>query len=251
VTIEVNRLTNMVDAAGTTKYTYTVGNQLLTEDGPWASDILTTTYTHRLRTRLDLQRATGVRANAFGYDRLVRSSDETYKSYRRQFVYDGLGRLRRRIESSWDSLYGMWVVSSTVHYIYDGCRVIQERTGSNTPTVSYTRGTDLSGSLEGAGGIGGLLARSHGYSGSTGTWSTHNFYHADGNGNITRMINSGQSTVASYRYDPFGRMISQSGTLAGANVYRFSSKEFHSPSGLYYYGYRFYDPNLQLALRHL
>jgi RHS repeat-associated protein len=59
------------------------------------------------------------------------------------------------------------------------------------------------------------------------------------------MINSGQSTVASYRYDPFGRMISQSGTLAGANVYRFSSKEWHHPSGLYYYGYRFYDPNLQ------
>src|SRR5713226_212002 len=41
-------------------------------------------------------------------------------------------------------------------------RVIQERTGTNnTPAVSYTRGLDLSGTLEGAGGIGGLLARSH------------------------------------------------------------------------------------------
>jgi RHS repeat-associated protein len=109
--------------------------------------------------------------------------------------------------------------------------------------VSYTRGTDLSGSLEGAGGIGGLLARSHGYSG--GNWSTHNFYHADGNGNITYLVNSSQTIAASYRYDPFGNLISSSGSLATANVYRFSSKELHVNSGMYYYGYRFYEPSLQ------
>lgn len=33
-----NRVTNMVDAAGTTKYSYTALSQLLTEDGPWSSD---------------------------------------------------------------------------------------------------------------------------------------------------------------------------------------------------------------------
>jgi RHS repeat-associated protein len=118
-----------------------------------------------------------------------------------------------------------------------------ERNVSNVSTVSYMRGTDLSGTLEGAGGIGGLLARSHGYSG--GNWSTHSFYHADGNGNITYMLNSSQSKVAEYRYDPFGNTISQSGTLAEANVYRFSSKEIHVNSGMYYYGYRWYDPFLQ------
>src|SRR5260370_28785198 len=51
--------------------------------------------------------------------------------------------------------------------------------------------------------------------------------------------------VASYRYDPFGNTFSSSGTLASANVYRFSSKEIHANTGMYYYGYRFYDPNLQ------
>src|SRR5262245_18348894 len=119
---------------------------------------------------------------------------------------------------------------------------IQERDANNTPTVSYTRGTDLGGSLEGAGGIGGLLALSDGYSG--GNWTDHNYYFADGNGNVTYMENSGQSMVASYRYDPFGNTISSSGTLADANVYRFSSKEIHVASGMYYYGYRFYDPLL-------
>src|SRR5207249_5619387 len=50
---------------------------------------------------------------------------------------------------------------------------------------------------------------------------------------------------AEYRYDPFGNLISSSGTLASANLYRFSSKEIHVNSGMYYYLYRFYDPNLQ------
>src|ERR1051326_1040406 len=122
-------------------------------------------------------------------------------------------------------------------------RVIQERDDSNNPLVSYTRGNDLSGSMEGAGGIGGLLARSSGYSG--GNWTSHAYYFADGNGTITYMLNGSQSMVASYRYDPFGNTISSSGTLASANVYRFSSKEIHANSGMYYYGFRFYDPNLQ------
>src|SRR5437899_273674 len=113
----------------------------------------------------------------------------------------------------------------------------------NTPTVSYTRGNDLSVSLEGAGGIGGLLARSE-YNGSGG-WTNHACYYADAGGNVTSMLDANQSVVASYRYDPFGNLISSSGSLAGANTYRFSSKEFHVQSGMYYYGERFYDPNLQ------
>ena len=48
-----------------------------------------------------------------------------------------------------------------------------------------------------------------------------------------------------YRYDPYGNIISQSGSLADANVYRFSSKEYHAATGFYYYGYRFYAPSLQ------
>ncbi len=138
---------------------------------------------------------------------------------------------------------GTWTLGSEVRYVYDGMRVIQERDSANAPTVSYTRSRDLGGSLEGAGGIGGLLARSHGYSG--GSWGTHNYYHADGAGNITMLIDGSQVTVASYRYDPYGNTISSSGGLAGGNVYRFSSKEIHANSGLYYYGYRFYDPNHQ------
>jgi RHS repeat-associated protein len=170
------------------------------------------------------------------------TSAETASNWRTEWVYDGRGRLRVRKEYIWSS---GWILNGETRYIYDGKRVIQERNSSNNPLVAYTRGNDLSGSFEGAGGIGGLLGRSHGY--SSGNWGTHNFYHADGNGNVTYLVNSSQTLACSYRYDPFGNLISSAnGSLNAAdNVYRFSSKEIKIKSGMYYYGYRFYDPNLQ------
>jgi RHS repeat-associated protein len=200
--------------------------------------------------------ANGNMTNSYGWqfmtyddeNRLTVVSDDTYHSFHTTFAYDGLGRLRKRTEHYWTGFSPLrvpshWAVSNSVEYIYDGWRVIQERDGNNTPLVSYTRGNDLSVSLEDAGGIGGLLARSSGY--SAGNWTNHADYYADANGNVTSLIDSNQAVVASYRYDPFGNIISKSGTLADANVYRFSSKEVHVSSGLYYYGFRFYDPNLQ------
>jgi RHS repeat-associated protein len=169
------------------------------------------------------------------------------------FVYDGLGRLREQLQ--WTNSVGGgggqspelptngWTLVGGIAYVYDGNRVIEERDLNNNPLVAYTRGNDLSGSLEGAGGIGGLLARSDGY--ASGVFSDHNFYHADGNGNITYLVNSAQTLAASYRYDPFGNLISSSGSLAVSNTYRFSCKEFVPSVGLYYYLYRFYDPSLQ------
>ena len=48
---KLNRLTNMVDAVGTTVYGY--ASQLLTsEDGPWDSDTVSYTYNNRLRSGL-------------------------------------------------------------------------------------------------------------------------------------------------------------------------------------------------------
>ncbi len=40
----LNRASNMVDAVGTTIYSYTAGNQLFTEDGPFTSDVTLPTF---------------------------------------------------------------------------------------------------------------------------------------------------------------------------------------------------------------
>jgi len=159
-------------------------------------------------------------------------------SYKTQFTYDGLGRRRIRDEYVWFN--GAWAYTLYVHYLYDGNLVIEERLGGDNSPVHYTRGLDVSGSLSGAGGIGGLLARSQNVSASP----QHHFYHADGNGNVTMLINVAQQVTAKYLYDPYGNVLGSSGFMADVNLYRFSSKEVHDNSGLIYFGVRFYDPAL-------
>lgn len=175
---------------------------------------------------------------AFVYDdenQLIRVTQTN--NWKSEFVYDG--QMRRRItkEYTWSS--GSWLQTNEVHYVYDGNLVVQERDLNNAPVVSLTRGKDLSGSLSGAGGIGGLLARTEFAS------QTHSYFHSDGNGNVTVLIDANQLIAARYTYDPYGNILSMSGRLAGGNLYRWSSKEAHPNSGLVYYLYRFYDSNLQ------
>ena len=132
---------------------------------------------------------------------------------------------------------GSWSPSSETRYIYDSNLVVQERNGSNNPTVSYTRGLDLAGGRQSVGGIGGLLAHT-----THGSPNIHQYYHADSSGNITALVNVQNQLSARYSYDPFGNSISISGPMADGNKYRFSSKEVHQQSGLISFGYRFYEP---------
>ena len=163
---------------------------------------------------------------AFDYDdenELVRVT--VTNAWKSEFTYDGKFRIRIRKEFTWES--SAWVQTNEVHYVYDGNGVIQERDINNLPLVTYIR----------AGGA--LLAR------TDNTIQQTAFYHADGNGNITALVNAQQVLVAKYLYDAFGNILSSSGPLADANVYRFFSREYHVNSGLVRFLARFYDPDLQ------
>jgi RHS repeat-associated protein len=197
------------------------------------------TYTHD-----DNGNLTSDGQQSFGHDgenQLV--AVQVAGSWRSEFRYDGKLRRRVRVEKVW--LNSQWVTASEARYVYDGMLVIQERDANNLPAASYTRGCDLSGICEGAGAIGGLLARTDNQLLVAGDPLAHACYHADGNGNITALSNSAQGIVARYLHDPYGNLLAKVWSLAATNLYRFSSKEPHAASGPYYYGYRFYAPNLQ------
>ena len=106
-------------------------------------------------------------------------------------------------------------------------------------------GKDLSGGLQGAGGVGGLLYLTVSNS-STPNSPTQQLYIPcyDNIGNITRYLDASGNTVAQYTYDAFGNLIAKSGTLADFFRHRFSTKYYDAETGLYYYGYRFYHPIL-------
>ncbi|MEI7728031.1 MAG: RHS repeat-associated core domain-containing protein [Verrucomicrobiota bacterium] len=166
--------------------------------------------------------------------------------WKSEFLYDGL--MRRRIGKEFTWTNSAWLLTNEVRYVYDGSLVVQERDSNNVPCVTYSRGLDLSGGFQSAGGIGGLLARTDNAVmrrvGSSALQASA-FYHADGNGNMTMLADAIQNVAARYQYDPYGNTLFINGSLADVNTYRSSSKEFHVPSGLPYYGRRYYNPSLQ------
>ena len=128
---------------------------------------------------------------------------------------------------------------ATTTFFYDGWNLIEERiayTNGTTSTIRYYWGKDLSGTLQGAGGVGGLL-----YLTIDGVPYVPNY---DNIGNITRYLDANGNTVAQYTYDAFGGTLSQSGSLASFFRHRFSTKYFDVETGLYYCDYRFYFPPL-------
>jgi len=151
------------------------------------------------------------------------------------YVYDYMGR--RVHKQVFDHADGLWAVSADTNFLYDGWNLIQERSNPGTApdTVAYIWGLDLSGTLQGAGGIGGLLTRID--------ISSH-YYTYDGNGNVGQLVDNGGIVAAHYEYDPFGNTITSHGLLASNNSFRFSTKYLDVETDLYYYGYRYYMPEM-------
>jgi len=100
----LNRLANMVDAAGTTAYKYHAGGLLWTEDlpaptlrqagGPWASDTMTNYYnTARMRIGLGLAQSTGAWTNGFTYDAAHRLATVISPAVAFTYTYKAAGNL--------------------------------------------------------------------------------------------------------------------------------------------------------------
>ena len=70
------------------------------------------------------------------------------------------------------------------------------------------------------------------------------YYVTNLQGDVVRLVNSSGTAVASYEYDPYGNIISQSGALADTNPLRYRSYYFDSESGFYYLQSRYYDPTI-------
>ena len=147
--------------------------------------------------------------------------------------------------------------------VYDGWNPIAEYAGQEL-AKTYLWGMDLSGTMQSAGGVGGRPAVRQ-FDIQNSTFAI--FYPTyDGNGNISEPERSGDghsrsrvpagrrsrqyptpsgSVAAHYEYDPFGNDITPSnraGIAHNAFAHRFSTKPVDLATGLYYYGYRFYDP---------
>ena len=159
---------------------------------------------------------------------------------RLEFKYDYLGRrVEKKVLNNWTGTAGTTVTH--LKYVYDGHNLIAELNGSvnSKPVLStYVWGLDLSGTIWGAGGVGGLLMIKDG--------SKVYFPGYDGNGNVSGLVDSADGSLdAKYEYGAFGEPLRVGGSaIAEDNPFRFSTKYTDSESGLVYYGFRYYSPSL-------
>lgn len=127
----------------------------------------------------------------------------------------------------------------TVAYVWDGYNIVRELALSNdAPSVTENIwGLDLDGTVQGAGGVGGLLAVSRDGSAFLAAY--------DANGNVAEYVGAADGSVAAhYGYTPFGGIAAQSGVLAGTFTHRFSTKPWCGVTGLCEYQFRKYSPEL-------
>ena len=165
------------------------------------------------------------------------------------FTYDSQSRrVRKQVFTQSPSNAPLWSLTSDIWFAYDGWNLIHEERRPDQRTrrvdMEYVWGLDLSGSMQGAGGIGGLLAEIASRSTATVTHAV-SFACYDANGNLSGLMDAlTGANVARYEYSPFGETLAATGSAAMENPFRFSTKYADDETGLLYYGNRFYIPAL-------
>ena len=163
-----------------------------------------------------------------------------------KFTYDYMGRRVRK--DVYDNPTDQAPCERTI-FLYQGWTLLAEYSSvspssSSSPLIlarKFTWGPDLSGTMGGAGDIGGLLAIEDLRAGWKGIF--HPSF--DGNGNLMALHEASTGNmVAAYEYDPFGNPVRTSGVYAKENPIRFSGKYFDVETGLTYFGFRYYNASL-------
>ena len=128
-------------------------------------------------------------------------------------------------------VYTANVLTKHEKFVYDGYKLIQVLDALNDNAVTMTfvwhpesTGLDTPFSMT--------------YDGET------YYYVTDGNKNVTALLDADGNRAAEYIYHPFGTIYSKTGPMVDLNPFRFSSEYHDDETGLVYYNYRYYSPEL-------
>ncbi len=131
-----------------------------------------------------------------------RTGIPTVARYKEEWTYLPDGRWIQRIFST--NSGSAWLGSFTNHFVWDGELLMAVLNHTNGLVKSFVRGLDLSGTIRGAGGAGGLL---------TEIIPTNESYFAscDVGGNVTMLVGvtNGQASTQ-FEYGPFGQLLRRS-----------------------------------------
>ena len=172
-----------------------------------------------------------------GENRLIEMRSADVKGGRKlklEFRYDYLGRrIGKRVTETID---GKTQVAKDQSFLYDGWNLVAELDTTGRAHRTHLWGLDLSGTPQGAGGVGGLI--------STANLTTDQavFISFDGNGNVSGELECDFGrTVTTTSYDAFGNVATQTGESVSS--FTFSTKFLDAEANQLYYGLRYYNPH--------
>ena len=130
--------------------------------------------------------------------------------------------------SNWNKLW-IWFLS----FVYDGYKLIEERNAldNNAAVRKYVWQPEA-------------LDRDVPLTVYDAASEKTYYYHTNANKNVTELSDESGNIVAHYEYSPFGSLTKATGDYAGSNPFRFSSEYNDEETGLVYYNYRYYNPEL-------
>lgn len=155
---------------------------------------------------------------------------------RLEFGHDAMGR--RAAKRVYAAGPGGWTLTAHTRFLHDGWNLVAELDALSGHAVRRTQiwGNDLSGSLRGAAGVGGLVAVREGA-------GTARLLAADGNGHVVAAVRADDGSVAArYDYTPWGELLRLEGAWAAQNPWRFSCRYTDLETGLVHFGRRYLDP---------
>ena len=238
----MGNIATYIDANGTVTYTYDNQGQLISAvngDTTYAytydtvGNILSGnghTYTYEdpqgwmdLLTAVDGQSITyDVMGNPTSYYNGNRWAFTWAQGRRLTSASDGTNTISYTYDA--DGLRTSKTVNGVEHtYYYAGGKLLRETFGSNTLDFFY----DSNGNA---------YALKHN--------GTLYYYITNLQGDVMSIVDETGTPVATYEYDPYGNIVTTTGTLAEVNPLRYRGYYYDSESTLYYLQSRYYDPEL-------
>ncbi len=237
-------ITSVATNAGTISYQYDELNQLTQEtllDGTTISyeyDAVGNRTKKTVGTTItnysydDGNQLTAVNGQSYTHDangNLTSNGDKT-------FVYDEENHLTQvknsqgTVISSFTYDYegnrtSMTTSGVTTYFHYSGDKVVYETDANNNITAEYTwdaQGNPVAMTKNGV---------------------TY-YYSLNAHGDVTALTDASGNVAAQYSYDAWGNVLSQTGTMASSNPYRYAGYRYDEATGLYYLMARYYDANV-------
>ena len=224
---------NRVKTSNNTQYEYDTSGNILTKSVLEGTLLKVTGYVYNAKNELlstsTLENTTVVSESSFTYDSNGNQLTETTNNVtttnifnkRNELIQVSSGQVSNYTYNAEGKRIQKEVDNTTTNFVYDLDNVILELDQQNNQIATNTYGLKL-------------LKR---------TTDKEGFYLYNGHGDVTKILDNTNTTLNSYVYDEFGKLLSETETFN--NPFKYAGYYYDKETKTYYLQARYYNPEIQ------